>query len=148
MTRFPENNLAIVTLSNNEHYSMMAKVFPIADLYLSDRFTERPPAGNAPATRNESRVPERFDIRLSDFVGEYLSEELAPGYQMQVRNGKLLMTHPRLRDIELVAVGADRFTGTNTFAFELRFLRQGSAVTGFEITNFGARDVRFERRNR
>src|SRR5215207_617851 len=37
LTRFPENDLAIVALSNNEHYTMMAKVLPIADLYLSGR---------------------------------------------------------------------------------------------------------------
>ena len=55
------------------------------------------------------------------------------------------MTHSRPRDIELSSVGTDRFAGTNTFTFELRFLRKGRAVTGFDISNFGARNVRFEK---
>jgi CubicO group peptidase (beta-lactamase class C family) len=147
LTRFPDDDLAIITLSNNEHYTMMAKVFPIVDMYLSSRFTASAPAGNAPAPRNTPSVPARVDSRLSDFVGDYGSEELATRYQVQVRHGKLLLTHPRLRDVELTpSVEADKFTGTSTFPFELKFLRRGPAVTGFEITNFGARDVRFERR--
>lgn len=145
LTRLPDAGLAVVTLSNNEHYPMMGKVLPIVDLLLGER--DAPPASAVaaptPATRPAEHIS--YDHAANDFVGEYRNEELATAYRVLVRDGALVMTHLRLRDIVLTPVATDRFTGTSTFPFTLRFVRREGRVTGFEISNFGARNVRFDR---
>lgn len=144
MTRFPENNLAIITLSNNEHYQMTGKVWPIAELYLKDQFIEQKlPVSNTINQSNDPHKPEVYNSRLKDFEGNYRSEELTTEYNIQIRNGKLIMTHQRLSDIELTSTGKDKFSGKNTFDFEMKFLRTVQKVTGFEISNFGAKEIKF-----
>ena len=146
LMRFPEHNLAVITLSNNEHYTMLGKVLPIAELYLADQLEPTVAAtGSRPPARN-SVTPPAISHRLADFAGDYRSEELSTEYRLEVRNGKLIMTHPRLSDVELTATGNDRFSGTSSFAFEMRFLRRGENVVAFEISNFGAKNIRFDRR--
>lgn len=145
LTRFPENNLTIITLSNNEHYTMIRKVLPIADLYLSGQFKELTPVNNAPNQSNNQAKTEIVNNRLTDFEGSYHSEELITGYRIIVKNGTLIMTHPRLSEILLSSTGKDSFSGTNSFAFELKFLRKGQKVVAFEISNFGAKNIRFNK---
>ncbi|MCU0634848.1 MAG: beta-lactamase family protein [Gemmatimonadaceae bacterium] len=145
LTRFPEAGLAVISLSNNEHYPMMGKVLPIVDLYLGERAVRPMAAASAPTAATRPDVAAPFDRAPADVVGEYRSEELMTAYRILVRNGTLVMTHLRLGDITLTPVATDRFSGTSTFPFTLRVLREGGVVTGFEISNFGAHNVRFDR---
>jgi hypothetical protein len=58
------------------------------------------------------------------------------------------MTHLKLNDIELKRTGDNSFSGSGpeTFAFEMEFLRnEKRTVTGFSISNFGAKNVKFKR---
>jgi len=58
LMRVLENNLSIITLSNNEHYQMLGKVLPVADLYLKSEMVNEvtPPAssGNSPPQKKET----------------------------------------------------------------------------------------------
>lgn len=146
MTRFPENGISIITLSNNEHYQMLGKILPIADLYLKDDFIETSIVENSNNQNNSKDEPKTYQNTLTDFLGEYKSDELTTEYKIQVRDEKLIMTHQRLSDMELTAIGKDKFSGTNTFGFEMEFVRNGQKVVGFEISNFGAKMVKFGRK--
>ncbi len=53
------------------------------------------------------------------------------------------MTHSRLSDIELTRINDSKFTGINSFKFELEFIRKGKSIVGFKISNFGAKNVKF-----
>ncbi len=105
MTRFPENNLSIIKLGNNEHYQMLGKILPIADLYLKNAFRQTPIAENSETRSNDFTKTESYNNTLTDFEGEYQNEELTTEYQIKVRDGKLIMTHQRLSDIELAPNG-------------------------------------------
>jgi len=142
LTSFPENKLSIITLSNNEHYTMLAKVIPLANLFLANEFKQAAPSTNT-ANQAEAGQPENYNNTLSDFTGKYHSDELSSDYSIIVKNGKLTMTHTRLKDMELKPVGKDEFSGENDFAYTIKFLRERQKVVGFEISNFGAQKLRF-----
>lgn len=145
MTRFPENGLSIIALSNNEHFQMLGKVLPIADWYLKDQFVETTVIENLENQNSDKKEKENYSNTLTDFVGKYKSDELTTQYKIKVRDEKLIMTHQRLNDIELTMIRKDKFSGINTFGFEMDFLRTGRKITGFEISNFGAKRVRFNK---
>ena len=144
LTRFPENNFAIATLSNDEHYQMLGKVLPIVELYLKDELRETPniPNNSTPAKKDTPK----FISDLRDFQGTYYSDELSTTYAIKVSDGKLIMTHYRLTDITLTQIGENKFSGMNSFAFEMEFMRTDKKVTGFEISNFGAKKVKFQKK--
>jgi hypothetical protein len=91
-----------------------------------------------------SRAPLRAE-ELTEFVGEYSSDELGTTYTILVRNGELLAHHRRLGDIPLTQTpGRDQFLGEGscvTFARDAR-----NQVTGFKWTILVSRNVRFDRR--
>lgn len=55
------------------------------------------------------------------------------------------MNHYRLGDIELLQKGDDLFSGVNTFAIEVRFIRKSRKVVAFEVSNFGVKNLKFRR---
>lgn len=144
LTRFPDNNLSIITLSNDEHYQMLGKVLPIAELYLKGELQE---TANIPDNRNpEKKDIAKFTSDLKEFQGVYYSEELLATYTVKLSGGNLIMTHYRLSDIHITQIGENKFSGMNSFGFEMEFLRTGKEIVGFEISNFGAKRVRFLRK--
>lgn len=140
LTRFPENNFAIITLSNNEHYQMLGKVLPVIDLYLKG--TRTPDVPSSPVNM-EPNKPVAYTNVLESFVGTYESEELSTTYTVKLVNDKLVMTHTRLKDIVLNRAGEDKFSGRNSFPVEINFERKDGKVTGFTISNFGVKNLRF-----
>lgn len=145
MGRFPVERLAIIALSNDEHNEQLNARWQIADFYIQDRLKEEVLVINAsvPAT---AKPVVRYAGNLKDFAGEYYSDELATSYRFIVRNETLVMTHLKLNDIELKRTGNNSFSGSGpeTFAFDMEFLRnEKRVVTGFTISNFGAKNVNF-----
>jgi len=144
LTRFPENNFAITTLSNDEHYQMLGKVLPIVELYLKDQLRTTPNISNNPIP--EKKDTPKFTSDLREFQGTYYSEELSTTYIVKVKDGKLIMTHYRLSDTPLTQIGENKFSGINSFGFEMEFMRSGKKVAGFKISNFGAKNVKFQKK--
>jgi CubicO group peptidase (beta-lactamase class C family) len=140
--RFPEHNLSIIALSNDEHYDILGTGLKIVEFYLKDQFTETPTMHSLPSPININKT-EKYTVTLRDFIGYYYSDELATGYSVNLQNDKLIMTHSRLSDIELTRIGDSKFTGINSFKFEIEFVRKGRNIIGFRISNFGAKNVRF-----
>jgi CubicO group peptidase (beta-lactamase class C family) len=90
------------------------------------------------------RAPLRAE-ELTEFIGEYSSDELGTTYTILVRNGELLAHHRRLGDIPLTQTpGRDQFLGgygCYTFTRDAR-----NQVTGFKLNVPLSRNVRFDRR--
>ncbi|MBP7558348.1 MAG: serine hydrolase [Chitinophagaceae bacterium] len=145
MGRFPGEHLAIIALSNDEHNEQLNARWQIADFYIKDKLKEEVPVINAPISA-ATKPTVRYAANLKDFTGEYYSDELATSYRFIVRGETLIMIHLQLNDIELNRTGDNSFSGSGpeTFAFEMEFLRnEKRAVTGFSISNFGAKNVKF-----
>ncbi len=143
ITRFPENSLSIIALSNNEHFQTLGEILPIADLYLKEQFVETPTVEKFDSQTSDKK--KTYNNILTDFVGEYQSDELTTKYEIKVIDENLILTHQRLTDMELTTIGNDKFSGINTFRFEMEFLRTDQKIVGFEISNFGAKRVLFNK---
>lgn len=145
MGRFPDQHLSIIALSNDEHNENLRARWQIADFYIKDKLTEEKPT--VPAPQNTSVKPTvSYNNTLKDFEGEYYSDELGTTYTFRVSGNKLIMTHIRLRDLELNRVGENKFSGSGpeTFAFEMEFLKSETGpVNGFTISNFGVKHLKF-----
>lgn len=146
--RFPNERLAIIQLSNDEHNERLGGRWDIADYYIKDQLKEqtqspvtataRPGTG---AATIEFNTPD-----ISVFTGRYYSEELEARYSFEVNNNRLVMRHIRLDDIVLKRTGEYKFSGDgpNTFAFEITFTKDETGkFTGFYISNWGAKNVKF-----
>jgi len=147
MGRFPAERLAIIALSNDEHNERLNARWQIADFYIKDRLKEEISLINTPVSSTPAPIV-KHSGNLKDFAGEYYSDELGTSYRFVVRGETLVMTHLKLEDIELKRTGDNKFSGSGpeTFAFEMEFLRnEKRVVTGFSISNFGAKNVRFTR---
>lgn len=140
--RFPEQRLAVIALSNDEHYQNFDTSIKIAELYLGDKLKPKPTSTNAPAV--PTRTFEKPYIDSKGFEGRFFSEELEAFYSVRAAGEKVILSHLRRGDIELTATGKDKFSGRIAFPVEIEFTRDGNgAVAGFQISNFGAKNVKF-----
>jgi CubicO group peptidase (beta-lactamase class C family) len=146
LVRFPEKNLSIVALSNDEHINIFQTGLTIAGYYLKNDLKARASV-ETPAPANEKKgAPAEINNDLRDFEGEFYSDELSAAFSIRASNEKLIISQTRLSDVELIANGRDKFSGRLEFPVEVEFLRSGNgSVTGFKISNFGAKNVKFEK---
>jgi len=147
LARFPDQHFAVITLSNDEHYEIFNRGLEVAGFYLHDDFK---PKKEIKLTQLDASAEPRAMYRdnLKDYEGKYYSDELLTGYIFKVTGNKLIMSHVRIPDIELTRTGKNKFSGygDQTFPFDLEFLRDGDGITtGFEISNFGAKHIKFVR---
>ncbi len=146
LLRFPEKKLSIIALSNDEHIKIFQTSFTIAGFYLKNDLKEMPNLTTANLASEKDPPIKESNNNLKDFEGRFYSEELNTDYTAKARNGKLVLSHTRLSDAELTETGKDKFAGNIEFAVEVEFLRNKDyAVTGFKISNFGAKNVRFDK---
>ena len=146
MGRFPDQRFAIIALSNDEHNESLNARWQMADFYLQDHLKEEEQKTNVTAPVKAPAKPNAaYRSNVKEFEGEYYNDDLSTSYTLKVQGTVLIMTHLRVSDIELTRVGEDKFTGSGplTFPFEMEFLRNETAVTGFSISNFGVKNLRF-----
>lgn len=147
--RFPGERLAIIALSNDEHNERLNARWQIADFYIKDRLKEEAPGATAPQ-QAAAKPAVQYPNDLKNFTGEFYSDEVSTSYTFVVRGNALIMTHLKLEDIELKRIGDNKFSGSGpeTFAFEMEFQKkENGAVTGFTISNFGVKNLKFVRIN-
>ena len=103
------------------------------------------PPGSSRAVPYERRMPVALDsAALAQYAGEYFSEDLNASYRVVVRDSGLALITGTNDPIQARPLFADTFQGgCNT----IQFLRSGSRVTGFEVTNGRMRRVGFEKRS-
>jgi len=92
------------------------------------------------------RVPD-FDpskINLSDYTGDYYSDELSTSYSMVVESGKLIARHFRTGDVTLIPSRADQFSGNQWYFGNIAFVRDPNGkVTGCIVSGFRVRNLKF-----
>lgn len=143
--RFPDERLAIIVLSNDEHNEDLNARWQIADFYIKEKLKESQPTNDTQAVKSSDRKP-AVQIELTDYAGTYFSDELMTGYRVVQSNEKLTLIHDRLADIELKPADKDRFTGASreVFPFSIQFSRdKKNRVSGFLISNFGVKNLVF-----
>jgi hypothetical protein len=87
--------------------------------------------------------------QLSDYAGDYYSDELGTTYTIEVADSNLLATHRRNEDISLTPVESDAFEGDAWFLRQLQFTRDDAGqVAGLLVTSGRVRNMRFEKRLR
>lgn len=145
LLRFPDKKLSVIALSNDEHISIFQTGLKIAEFYLKDDLKPRQ-ITDAPA--NAGQPVEKPNANLMDFEGKFYNDELETAYLAKVVDGKLIFSHIRHGRIELTETGKGKFSGKIGFPVEIEFIRGGNgAITGFRISNFGAKNVKFGKTN-
>jgi CubicO group peptidase (beta-lactamase class C family) len=141
--RFPDQRLGVVALSNDEHYLNADTSMRVAELYLKEVMQPAPPASAAPARTPQAITP---NANLKEFEGRFYSGELDSAYTVKTAAGKLMLSHIRHGDIGLTDAGKDKFSGRIEFPVQIEFVRSASgSVTEMRVSNFGAKNVKFEK---
>lgn len=139
--RFPEQRLAVIALSNDEHYANFDDSIKVAEIYLKDKLSPLKSTSNQslPAVRKDSSEPD-----VKTFEGRFYNAELDTAYDASLVNGKIQLNHNRHGRIELSETAKDKFRGTIVFAAEFELIRDSSgAITAFRVSNFGAKNIVF-----
>ncbi len=157
VVRYPEERFALVILSN------LGSVWPtlianrVSDMYLSDSMLadepghemssdEEPDSVVLEATHIESWAPDAAE--LTEYVGEYSSEELGTAYSISVRDSILVATHILRDPIALTPDTRDTFVSSDTFYFSVaKFERnENGEIVAFRVSGGGVRNLFFAKR--
>lgn len=140
--RFPEQRLAVIALSNDEYFEQVKNITTIADLFLKNLKSN--PSSSPVAATNKPIKKSNADLK--DYEGKFYNDELDTTYFAKQINGKLFLSHIRHGDVQLTDDGKDRFSGRIGFPVEIEFIRnENGLITGFKVSNFGAKNVKFEK---
>ncbi|SMD43815.1 CubicO group peptidase, beta-lactamase class C family [Aquiflexum balticum DSM 16537] len=97
----------------------------------------------------EAKKSEPFDfstVNLSDFEGNFYSEELSTRYTFIVEGDTLVAKHSRHPDIHFNPTKKDFFTGNSWFFGQAEFIRNDNGtVTGLKASSGRVRNVWFEK---
>jgi CubicO group peptidase (beta-lactamase class C family) len=86
---------------------------------------------------------------LSEYAGDYYSEELGTTYTIVLMDGKLIAQHRRNSDIPLTAKIKDAFTGGAWFFSNVTFTRdKENHIDGLTVSGSRVRNLRFDRQSR
>jgi hypothetical protein len=143
LTRYPDQDFAIVILANTADMNPSLLAQRIADIYLGDAL--RAVAPFAPTGAQQQRAPTWTPAvtELNEYGGSYRSDELATSWSIEVRDDRLTMSHFRIRSTPLQPIERDRFQSPYG---EIRFQRNASGrVIGFTANSDRVRNLRFVR---
>lgn len=88
-------------------------------------------------------------VNLSDFSGEFYSEELATTYNFTIVDKTLVATHSRLSDFNLDPIKKDMFKGGEAWFFgQVEFIRgENNMIEGCKVSNGRVRNLFFKKVN-
>ena len=91
---------------------------------------------------------DKSSVNLSDFSGEFYSEELSTTYNFTVVNDTLIATHSRLSNFNLIPIKKDMFNGKAWFFGQVKFIRdENNMIKGCKVSNGRVRNLYFEKVN-
>ena len=148
LMRFPDQKFGVVILCNLDTFNPLNLAEKVADIYLADALapeeTSEPEktVESAEDTKPEPLAPEQ----LTEFEGDYYTEELDTTYTIRVREDGLVAQHIRHNDI-LLTYADSHFHGDSWFFPEIHFTRDDAGqVTGFRLTGNRVRNLSFEKK--
>ena len=88
LTRFPDENFAVVVFSNSAQFNSGSMAHKVVDIYLKDKLKKRPKKKEEPKEEKPTEKVEIAPETLATYVGKY---ELQPGFviAIQERDGVL-----------------------------------------------------------
>ena len=144
VVRFPEKKFSVILLSNDIDFDRLGNGLKIAEFYLKDDFEPQKEIVQKSTSDNSNEEVHQSDI--NKFVGNYYSSELNTNYEVTTKDGSLFMQHSRLDIVKLKRAGENKFEGVISFYVKINFLEdEKKNITGFEISNFGAKNMRFSK---
>ena len=150
LIRFPDQKFGVVILCNLDTFNPLSLAEKVANLYLADVLApveaSEPEKTTAPdeSIKSEPLPPEQ----LTEFEGDYYTEELDTTYSIRVRGDGLVAQHRRHDDI-LLTYTDGHFHGDAWFFPEIHFIRDDTGrVTGFKLTGNRVRNLHFEKKTR
>ena len=150
LIRFPEQKFGVVILCNLDTFNPLRLTEKVADLYLADVLApvEEASEPEKVAAPTEDTKPEPLTPKqLTEFEGDYYTEELDTTYSIRVQGNQLVAQHIRHDDI-LLTYTDGHFVGNTWFFPEIHFTRDNTGrVTGFRLTGGRVRNLHFEKRN-
>lgn len=143
ITRFPDQNAAIIFLSNDGDDAGYARSERIEEIFLPVAPT---PAIEVPTDSPPEPAPPLPPVQLADYAGTYWSDAAATGYVVELQGDVLRIRHAINTGATLTRIAADRFSTGRWFMPELIFHRDaGGTVTDFATGTDGARNIVFRR---
>lgn len=89
---------------------------------------------------------DKTTVNLSDFSGDFYSEELSTTYSFTIVGNNLIAKHSRLSDIRLNPIKQDVFKGDVWFFDQIEFIRNSNGmITGCKVSNGRVRNLYFEK---
>ncbi len=150
LIRFPEQKFGVVILCNLDTFNPLRLTEKVADLYLADILApvkaSEPEKAAEPTedTKSETLTPEQ----LSEFEGDYYTEELDTTYSIRVHGNQLVAQHIRHDDV-LLTYTDGHFLGNTWFFPKIHFTRDDTGhVTGFKLTGGRVRNLYFQKKTR
>jgi CubicO group peptidase (beta-lactamase class C family) len=107
-------------------------------------FVMHPPNGARPMPFERREPVEYSAAALAAYAGEYFSQDLNASYRVVVRDSGLALVTGTNDPVNARPLFADTFQASGNL---IQFLRKGSRVIGFEVTNGRMRRVGFEKRS-
>ena len=148
LIRFPEQKFGVVILCNLDTFNPLHLAEKVADLYLADVLAPveaaSKPEKAAPAEgiKSEPLTPEQ----LTEFEGDYYTEELDTTYGIRVHKDQLVAKHIRHDDI-LLTYTDGHFLGNTWFFPKIHFTQDDTGrVTGFRLTGGRVKNLHFEKK--
>ena len=139
--QFPDQRFSVVILSNVSSFQPGVMAQKVADLYLADQFTKPRTTNDPEQTRSE--IPEAQEqpiLDMSDFVGDFYSDELDVSYSLLLKEDGLYLDLRGLAS-ELIPYSEDRL---NWGRRELIFSRnEDDDISGFKINVGEIRGLEF-----
>ena len=91
---------------------------------------------------------EPFDadsVDLSEFEGQFFSDELSTSYVFVIEHENLIAKHQRHSDIKLSPVKRDAFSGDAWFFGQVEFVRdETGSITGCKVSSGRVRNIKFQ----
>ena len=146
VVRFPDQKFGVVILSNLDTFPF-SLTEEVIKLYLADALgPEESDPDTAAEPTEETGFKPLAPEQLTEFKGNYYTEELDTTYTIDVRGDQLVAQHIRHDDI-LLTYTDDHFVGDAWFFPEVHFTRDGTRrVTGFRLTGDRVRNLHFQKK--
>ncbi len=148
LMRFPDQKFGVVILCNLDTFNPLSLAEKVADLYLADVLATMEASEPEKATEPDEGIeseplpPEQ----LTEFEGDYYTEELDTTYTIGVCGDGLVAQHRRHDDIVLTYADG-HFLGDAWFFPEIHFIRDDTGrITGFRLTGNRVRNLHFEKK--
>jgi CubicO group peptidase (beta-lactamase class C family) len=151
LTRYPEQNLAFVYLSNDNNDATFSRSWAIADVFLQGQKSSPLPPVKFPDLAEALAQTEPYHVTkcpvpTTEYTGVYYADEINSHYRLVEKAGVLMAISYRFTEIDLTWQQPDTFlTNFETFRRNVIFHRDAAdRVTSLALTD-GDKDIVFRK---